>query len=251
MAISPSPFDRIQKSRRTSSRLWLVWVLVAIGLIAVVFGFRAQATELFWRLTAPALRLRETLGASQAGVLRAELASTSAALADRNALYRENLELKARLGRTDVPQRVLAAVLQRPPWTPYDTLLIDAGANYGLTPGDLVSAGGRALVGSVAEVHADTARVELFSAPGRTYQALLRGTVPLAVEGQGGDSMVAQAPTGTQVAVGDEVLIPGVAGGLAATVTAVDRQAAESFIVIYMRLPGSPTALRFVEVWTQ
>src|SRR3989338_1282501 len=251
MATSPSPFDRIQKFRRGKRpRLWLLWVLLAGALILLVLLYRQVAAEVFWQAVAPIVRLRNSISSTEASRLRGELASTTALLTDRNALYKENIELKTRLGRSDIEvPRVLAAVLMRPPWVPYDTLLIDAGAVHGVVLGDLVSAGGQALVGRVVEVYERTARVELFSAPGATYQALLRGTLPLAVEGQGGGSMRAEMPAGTQVAVGDTVQFPGIAGGVAATVSAIDARTGEAFVVLYMHLPANPAELQYVEVW--
>jgi cell shape-determining protein MreC len=201
---------------------------------------------------APVVGARNALGATEASRLRGELAQAQALLVDRDALYKENIELKARLGRNETASpRVLAAVLMRPPGVPYDTLLIDAGTQHGIALGDLVSAGGQAIIGRVIEAYQSTARVELFSAPGQSYQALLRGTTPVAVEGQGGGSMRAQVPAGTQVAVGDEVEFPGMWGGLSALVSAVDARAGESFIVLFMHLPANPAELRFVEVLTE
>jgi cell shape-determining protein MreC len=193
--------------------------------------------------------MRESLGDSRDADLRAQLASTTAALADRNLLYAEVSDLRERLGRADAPQaRVLAAVLQRPPWTPYDTLVIDAGAHHGIRAGSFVSAGGQGLIGSVSEVYATSARVELFSAPGASYQALLNGTLPIAVEGQGGGSLRAEVPAGTSVKAGDTISFPGLLGGIMANVSATEAKAGESFTVIYLRLPANPQDLRFVEV---
>jgi cell shape-determining protein MreC len=251
MAISPSPFERMRPRRKQRSPLWLVWLGLVVVLVAGVVVFRQPAGELFWRAVAPAAHLRAALGSSEAEQLRGELAAAQAKLADRDALYKETIELKALLGRTDeAGARTLAGVILRPPWTPYDTLVIDAGAAHGVVEGALVSAGGQALVGRVVEVYANQSRVELFSAPGSNHQAMLNGTVPVAVEGQGGASMQALVPAGTVVAVGDEVLFPGLAGGLVATVSAVDAEAGESFIVIYMQLAANPAHLRYVEVLT-
>ena len=194
--------------------------------------------------------------ASENDALRAELASTSATLADRNVLYQENLELKARLDRDGSMHTILAGVILRPPATPYDTLIIDAGEAQGVVEGALVSAGGTTLIGTVDEVFDSTSRVTLFSAPGQTYQALLMETstdasVAITVQGQGNGSLVAEVPTTVAAAVGDSVVFPGVAGGFASVVVAVDEQSGESFESLYMRLPVDPEQLRYVEVLKQ
>jgi len=237
-------------SNRTSApivrarRARFVAFCVLVVLLAAAALWRAPLTQLLWSVAAPLMHFR--YGGTG---LEAELASTTALLADRNALYQENLDLKARLGRPGIaPVRILGAVLLRPPATPYDTLVIDAGKEEGAVVGDYVSAGGSALVGTISEVYAHAARVRLFSAPGEKYNALLRGSVPLSIEGQGGGSMVAQAPSGTVVSAGDTALVPGIAGGLAARVTQVDKTES-SFVTIYFQLPADLFMLRFVEVW--
>jgi len=70
----------------------------------------------------------------------------------------------------------------------------------------------------------------------------------LSIEGQGGGSMVAQAPSGTVVSAGDTAVLPGIAGGLVARVTAVEKTES-SFVTIYFQLPADLFMLRFVEVW--
>ena len=235
--------------RRAQSHAWLAWVLLVVLLGGAVVLLRGPASILFWRAVAPIVRVRESFSGTEVAELRAELASSTAALSDRNLLYAEVLDLRERLGRTDRSgTRILASVLMRPPWTPYDTLLVDAGENLGVKVGAFVSAGGQGLVGHVSEVYGNTARVELFSAPGASYQALLRGTVPIAVEGLGGGSLQTLVPAGTQVAVGDTISFPGLLGGIVALVSATEAKEGESFTVIYMTLPVNPQELRYVEI---
>ncbi len=219
-------------------------VLLVVGLVYV---FRGPLTGALWSVLGPVLQARYN-----GSDLEAQLASTTAALADRDVLYQENLDLKSRLGRTDtVPTRVVAAVLSRPPASPYDTLVIDTGLQHQVAVEDLVSAGGTTVIGRVTEVYDRTARVTLYSAPGSTYDGLLHGTIPVSVEGQGGGSMRAQVPAGTAALVGDSVVLPGLLGGLSARVAAVEHGSSESYITLYFRLPVDFFALRYVEVWKQ
>lgn len=235
--------------RRAPSRLWMVWVLLVAVLIVAAVLLRQPLSSVFWRVVAPVAEVRDSLGASEVTRLRSELAAAEARLADRDLLYKEVIELRERMGRADEARpRILAGVLQRPPWTAYDTLVVDAGAQHGVAEGMLVSAGGQGLVGRVTEVYATTARVELFSAPGASYQGVLEGTLPVAVEGQGSGSLRAEVPAGTQVQTGDVVSLPGLLGGVTAVVSATEAKAGESFIVIYMRLPANPQDLQRVEI---
>ncbi len=222
-----------------------------ILIIAAAALWRAAAAGLLWRVLSPVMQARDALESSELSQLQAQLASTTALVADRNMLYQENLDLKARLGRDAGIQAILADVLMRPPGTPYDTLLIDAGAAQGVATGQRVSAGGTTLIGTVTQVYATTARVELFSAPGQTYQAMLKGSVPLSVAGQGGGSMMAEVPAGTRAKPGDPVVFPDIQGGVAAVVSAVSAPSGSSFETIYLELPVNPLSLSQVEVWKQ
>jgi cell shape-determining protein MreC len=244
MMISNRSSAAVSRARRGR----IVALSAAVVLVGAAALWRAPLTQLFWSAAAPLLQARYGTESAAADLLAA---------ADRDALYQENLELKSRLGRPGAtPVRILGAVLMRPPATPYDTLVIDAGASEGVAEGDYVSAGGTMLVGTVSEAYTHAARVKLFSAPGEQYDGVLQlsgplgGALPLTVEGQGGGSMRAQVPAGTAVFSGDTVLIPGIMGGFAARVSHAE-QPEGSFVTIYLQLPADPFALRFVEVWKQ
>jgi len=272
--------------------LFILFILIILVLI-----WRSFFTGIFWRVSSPLLQTGKLvfvpidfmLGgfsgkaalAAQNAQLQTQLASTSAALADRDVLYQENVDLKARLGRDAKVQTILAGVLLAPPAAPYDTLLIDAGSAQDVALGDMVSSGGTTLIGTVSEVHATTATVTLYSAPGQRYQAFLlhsgavvsvpnilasstsatsntttktnvsvsNKSTPVELEGQGGGSLRAEVPAGTPVKVGDSIVTPGVVNGFAGVVSAVTQNSSESFETIYVTLPTNPLELRFVEIW--
>lgn len=235
--------------RRRSPLLPAAVAALLLVLVLLVWLLRPVLSATLSAVLVPVLSARNALTAGESASLRAELASTTAALADRNALYAENLDLKQRLARNAGREVILAAVLQRPGGTPYDTMLVDAGARHGLLQGQLVAAAGTALIGRVSEVYNTTARVALFSSPGEAYTALLRGSIPVAMEGQGGGSLVGEVPSGTKARVGDPLILMGIGSGLVAEVSAVETHEGQSFETIYMRLPANPQELRFVEVW--
>ena len=238
--------NRASAASARSKRVRFFGVIAIIMLIGAAALWRAPLSELIWRFMAPVMHAR--FGGDAAP---ADLSRLAAVEAQRDALYQENLELKARLGRDARVVRILGTVLLRPPATPYDTLVIDAGSVEGVDVGDLVSSGGTIVIGTVSEVYARAARVVLYSAPGQKYDALLRGSIPLAVEGQGGGSLQARLPAGTAVSVGDAALLPGIAGGLSARVSRIEQGDGESFVTIYFSLPVDMLGLRFVEVWKQ
>jgi cell shape-determining protein MreC len=225
-------------------------VAAAAFLLVLVILFRQGTASLLWSAVAPLVGMRNAFSNSQVSQLNAQLASTTAALADRDMLAAENAQLRAELGRAGGKQELLAGVLQSPPGTPYDTLIIDAGSVLGVAAGAQVSVGGVA-IGQVDAVYTSTARVTLYSAPGQSYQALLTtpgGVIPITVQGQGAGSMQAQVPADTAAAVGDNIVFPGVAGDLAAKVSGISAPAGESFKTLYLHLPVNPFELQFVYI---
>lgn len=238
------------RRKRSSPLMPLLAALVAVLVLLAVL-LRQPLSGALWRVLAPVVALRDAAGQGDVAQLRAQLASTTAALADRDRLAAENAELKLELGRgAKDERRALAGVLLHPPGTPYDTLVIDAGQAQGIAVGDLVFAGALA-IGTVDELYLTTARVILYSAPGLSYDATLTtegGALPVSVEGQGAGSMSARVPSGTPVKAGDRVDFPGLAGGVTGTVTAVFGADTDTFKTVYLRLPIDLFALQYVYV---
>src|SRR3989344_4911726 len=87
-----------RKKRSVPRGWWLVGAFMALVLLAASLT-RPALEQVLVRALSPALALRNTLVASDATLLRAEVSRLEAAVADRELLYRENLDLKARLGR--------------------------------------------------------------------------------------------------------------------------------------------------------
>lgn len=255
--------NRRRKRISPGSVLFSVFFIL---LLAAALFWRDQAASLLWRGLAPVFSIRDQ-GASAAGGflgvfgsnaalasenarLRAALASSSIAVANRNILIAENTDLRARLGRTSSSTSVIAGVLLAPPAVPYDTLMIDAGKDSGVKEGDLVSAEGSIFIGKIAQAYDTTSRVVLFSAPGQTYQAQLRGTIPISIAGQGAGSFSGELPVGIDAKVGDPVLLPGISPEYVAVVSAVVHHEGESFQTLYLSLPANALSLHFVHVHT-
>ncbi|HVU79780.1 MAG TPA: rod shape-determining protein MreC [Candidatus Paceibacterota bacterium] len=266
MMTSPSRRRQTQGSR-VRFALYAALFLIVFG---ILFLWREPLSGVLWRALGPAMSAREGAAAATGGFferfigskalesevaqLRAQLASTSILLADRELLYAQNADLKARLGRhASSSAPVLAAVIMRPPATPYDTLMLDAGSGEGVKEGDLVSAGGSVYIGRVSQAYPTASRATLFSAPGESHEALLvarnaSSSVPFALVGQGGGSMTGEVPAGTAVSAGDEVTFPSMDLRYTGRVTAVDAAAERSFKTVYVELPVNPFTLTFVEI---
>lgn len=247
------------RNRRMRFRLppaVIAGVLGLLVLIGAALVWRTGAEALWWKVFSPVFALRNSFGATHLERLQAELVATKAKLEDVAVLRAENTELKRLLGRETSSSRVLAAVIARPPFSPYDTLMLDVGTQKGITEGDLVSAGGSTIIGRVSQVEEHASRVVLFSAPGETQQALLTlsakggAVVPLSLSGQGSGSFKAEVPSGTLASVGDLVVLAGIEPLFSARVEGLSEGGGESFLTLYLRMPVNAQELRFVEVLT-
>jgi cell shape-determining protein MreC len=255
MMTSPNFLNTQRKMRRSRMPRVLV-VLVVLLICVVVIYWRNAVASVLWRVSTPIVALRDHATQNTVGTLQAELASTTAALADRNSLYAQNAELKRLLGRVTTSQEVVGAVLMRPPGLPYDTLMIDVGAQQGIAVDDLVFAGGSVAIGEVTDIYDTTSRVTLLSAPGRSYDAqilssaTLGSVVPVSLEGQGAGSFTGEVPAGSAVSAGDSIVIPGIDNSFMGTISHVDAPAGSSFETIYVQLPADIFSLQYVEVQT-
>ncbi|MES2006710.1 MAG: rod shape-determining protein MreC [Patescibacteria group bacterium] len=249
-------------SPKTAAFLIVITIILVLGLL-----WRNTAADLVWRALSPILSVRNGTSVASTGfwgqfagsaqlanenaALRQALATSTALASDRNVLFAENQQLKKILGRTVSDTTILGAVLMRPPGIPYGTLMLDVGSSLGVRKGDLVAAEGSVYIGRILDVYDTTSRVVLFSAPGETEQGLLRGTVPLALVGEGSGSLTAEVPTGIEVNVGDPVILPSISLQYVALVTAVVHPEGQSFQSLYLSLPVNPLELRFVVVHIQ
>jgi cell shape-determining protein MreC len=254
----------MKRTSRKSSLPLIAVVAVVLCALLVLLVARSTLAGVLWRIAAP-ISLHNPFAPlvaqfhstatlmSENTLLKAQLASTSAALADRNALYEENLALKSRLGRDASVHSLLASVVLRPPTTPYDTLMIDAGSTQGVALGDYVSAGGTTVIGTVDVLYPTSARVKLLSSSGESYQGLLiessaHAAVPVTVVGQGGGSFMTEVPAQTAALPGDSIVLPGIMGGYTGRVSRVDARTGDSFETLYLQLPANPQELQYVEV---
>lgn len=237
---------------RGRSRRILFLAILSLVAAAVFMLWREPVASVLWLAAEPVVRFGNSVTAGELERFKAELASSTILALDRQLLYEENQHLKLRLGRTPENTRsILAAVLLRPPGTPYDTLMLDVGRQDGVAVGDLVFAGGSVVVGTISEVYAGASRATLFSAPGKTHNALIfaeGGSIPVSLEGQGAGSFIGRIPQGMPVAAGQAVIFPNINPVLVASVSYIESREGESFQTVYMALPVNPFTLRFVEV---
>lgn len=186
--------------------------------------------------------------------LRGELARVQAALLDRALLEDELALLKRDFGRSDASgERIIGTVLSRPPKSPYDTFIVDAGEREGITVGSEV-AYGEVLLGTVSKVHRTTAVIELYSTAGRKTPVLIThagASIPAEAIGRGGGEFMAILPKEIELYEGDLVTLPGKTPRVFARVEAVEGKDTDSFQYVRFKNPVSLFAVRFLEIRKQ
>src|SRR3989344_855856 len=170
-------------------RLKIIFVFVLFGLLSLVaFLLPSFTRSFFYTVSRPLWLMSDTLTGSMSHVkdffvFRNTLIKKNTALEDELELLRlketdydilvsEFSDLKAQLGRSDDSSRILSRVLSRPPRSPYDTLVIDAGTNDGVEVGRKVYLSGSVIIGMISSVTKDTSLVQLFSGGNQRQEAV-------------------------------------------------------------------------------
>ncbi len=172
--------------------------------------------------------------------LELKIASLSSGRVQEGAL----LEL---IGRSE-PGAEVASILTRPPRTPYDVLVIDAGEDIVSVGSEIGLAEGIGL-GIVSEVFSKNSRVRLFSSPGAEIEAVLeRGNVPVTLKGAGSGNFTAIVPRDAEIEAGDAILSAGIPARLIAVVEGVKSESTDSFKEAYARSPVNIFSVRYVVI---
>lgn len=151
-------------------------------------------------------------------------------LAENAAYYAKNVVLNARVkdlerllgDRTDPVGGILAGVLSRPPVSPYDVLIVDVGSNARVSVGSRADGPGGMPLGSVESVTKNSARILLYSTPGKETESWIGETrIPVTLVGEGSGAMSAVVAREAGIAVGDLVYASGPGALPVGSVTAV------------------------------
>lgn len=239
------------------------WILATIVVVVMLFILRAffpgtiafLATP-FWNAGRAATNTSGSVAAffGDKAVLAEErdaLRREVAALNEQNAtLMARTVDLERLLGgRSEASAGILAGVLVRPPVSPYDTLVVDQGEAQGVTVGKRVKGAGGIPLGVIESVSTRTARVVLYSAPGRITEGWVGvSRTPVSLEGASAGAFRTSVPRERVVAVGEEVYLPGPGAVPIGTVIRVDTDPSSPRAVIHVRPRTSPFSLTWVTI---
>ncbi|NCN52291.1 rod shape-determining protein MreC [Candidatus Parcubacteria bacterium] len=130
---------------------------------------------------------------------------------ERQFLESENTELRALLGDTEgaTHERIAAGVIGRPPFIPYDTLMLDRGTDDGILLDAPVYHFNNQLIGFVSSVSGHSAVVTLLSAPNFETTVYVFGpNIYTTARGVGNGVVRVSVPQNIAIAEGDSVVAP-------------------------------------------
>lgn len=169
---------------------------------------------------------------------------------------KENEELKSLLSQIPSQKEkkyVLAAIISRPPQSPYDVLLVDAGLKNGVEKGMTVVAFNNILLGYVNEVFSQASKIKLVSFPGEETNVMIE---PVSEEikisaisvGRGGGNMEIKIPSSIEIHSGDRIMTMGTFPLLMGIVEKVEINLSDPFQKIFFRLLFNLQELKYVMI---
>ncbi len=140
--------------------------------------------------------------------LKQRLALYDAVAIERDFYKFSNAELLRLTGRIEPEQMsTFARILTKPGFSPYDTMIIDAGRDA-VTVGDTVIAGENVILGEVKETYGNSSLVALYSSPHfETHVLIGTKAIPAIATGKGGGNFEIKLPRNTEVKAEDMVIM--------------------------------------------
>jgi cell shape-determining protein MreC len=184
--------------------------------------------------------------------LRREVFLTRTLLADNNRLH-------GLLDRTISSESLVSAsVIHGERFSPYDTFIVDLGADDGVRSGMLVVTPEGIAVGTISTTQEKTATVTQFSAPDMVVDAMLNATSSFhtVLRGYGSGTMRVSIPRDIEFAVDDIFVLPSFSTYPIGKIVSIEVAPEDAYKILYIRSPVNMYELRYVlidttTVWKQ
>lgn len=161
----------------------------------------------------------------------------------------ENEKLKKELKRETAGSRILATVLFPPGRSLYDTFVIDAGSEEGITEGARVYGFGSVAIGTVSKVDTNTATVLLYSSAGReTSGTMVESDIAVTLIGRGGGEYEIRMPREVHFEVGQVVSLQSTTPAIFATIEKISTDPRDPFQRLLAKAPINLQNLKWVVV---
>lgn len=181
--------------------------------------------------------------------LEQELLEKDTKLADQEILVKENADLKAMLHFKNETGNILARVMSKPPFTPYDVFVVDVGEESGVVVGNRVMIG-QIYIGTITSVSSDSSLITLLSTSDNASEAYIGDeALPVTLNGRGGGNFETTLPLGSKVSEGDLVVTyysqtPYQIGTISKIIDNEDN----TFMTVLLTLPFNLYSLSHVEI---
>jgi cell shape-determining protein MreC len=168
-----------------------------------------------------------------------------------NILEKENAELRSLMHSSSTPQ-ILAGVIARPPYTPYDTLVIDRGYDDGVYENAPVFYSDHKILGYVSKSFPKTALITLLSSSGVESTVYIFGpNVFTTAYGEGGGVIRMSVPQGILLEKENIVVTPSLENGILGAIDEIQSIPTEPEQHAYVTFDIPLQSLRLVSVGTR
>lgn len=173
-----------------------------------------------------------------------------------SSLEKENEELKSLFSQFPSQKEkkyILAAIISRPPQSPYDILIVDAGTNNGVEKGMMAVAFDNVLLGYLIDVFPKTSKIKLISFPGEETNvmiesALKESKISAISIGRGGGNLEIKIPSSIEIHSGDRVMTMGTYSLMLGVVEKTEINLSDPFQKIFFRFPVNLQELKYLMI---
>lgn len=251
--------NKRKKTIRTALFFGVFLLLSVTGALAWSAGLLNSIGKPIWRAEQAIIN-----GAENASVLvrtKASVFRDNERLAEENSklqnsmidyqiIKTENEQLKELLGR--IPEKsefILSTILAKPNRSPYDTIVIDAGAISGIQVGQRVYANATIPIGEISKVYDKTSLVMLYSNPGQNTEVMLDGSnASASLVGRGGGNFEMIIPLELSANKGWAVLLPGTTTEVVAIIEEIISTPTDPIKRVLLRSPVNVQSIKWVQI---
>ncbi len=238
-------------------------LLTVVG-VFIVFLLRGSLGNIFSGMVGSILSARQYFEGSSATLptyvrdrsellseiqnLKVAIGAQSGSAATIERLSKENEEFRKLLG-DDKEEHIAAGVIARPPFSPYDSFVLDRGTADGITEGAIVYHTSDYVIGYVRHAYTKSSVVALFSSPGIESTVYVYGpNIYATAYGEGGGVIRISVPQGVNLAEGNVVVLPTLDTGILGTISSVTSVPTQPEQHAYLSFPVSMQSIRIVGV---
>ncbi len=171
-------------------------------------------------------------------------------MVDYEIVKEENINLKKILNNEPENRDfVLGNILTKPGYSPFDTIILDVGANHGLSVGSFVYSDGNIPIGRIEKIYNKTSLVSLFSSPKQKTEGFIGGlNASVELIGRGGGNFEMIVPIDLDIQKDTFVYMPGNPAVVLAMVGDVISDPQDPFKKVILTSPVNIQSLKWVLV---